>query len=103
MIAAMAHMYNKTSATLDRGAVVPGMYNKTYGSALANGQHQAGTLGDLMMTTAVYHKISTPEGLTHHDDGNGRVFCITKLLAGSGRLVGRAAVRLARVLLTELA
>ena len=73
----MAHMYNKTSATLGRGAAVPSMYNKTRGSALASGQHQTGTPCDSMMTTAMYNKTSTPEDLIHHDDGNERWSCIT--------------------------
>ena len=98
----MAAMYNKTSATLDRGATAPSVYNKTRGSALASGQHQAGTPGDSMATTAVYNKTSTPGGLIHHDD-NGRWSCITKPMAGSGRSMDPGAARLARVLLTELA
>jgi hypothetical protein len=102
-MAAMAHMYNKTSATLGRGATAPSVYNKTRGSALASGQHPAGTPGDSMATTAVYNKTSTPEGLIHHDDGNGRWSCITKPVAGSGRSMDPGAARLARVLLTELA
>jgi hypothetical protein len=102
-MAAMAHMYNKTSATLGRGATAPSAYNKTRGSALASGQHQAGTPGDSMATTAVYNKTSTPEGLIHHDDGNGRWFCITEPMAGSGRSMDPGPARLARVLLTELA
>jgi len=43
--AAMAHMYNKTSATVGRGATVPIVYNKTRGAALASRQHQAGRPG----------------------------------------------------------
>jgi len=102
-MAAMTHMYNKTSATLGRGAMAPIVYNKTRGSALASGQHQAGTPGDSMATTAVYNKTSTPEGLIHHDDGNGWWSCITKPMAGSGRSMSPGPARLARVLLTELA
>jgi hypothetical protein len=102
-MAAVAHMYNKTSATLGRGTTAPSVHNKTPGSALASEQPQAGAPGDSMATTAVYNKTSTPEGLIHHDDGNGRWSCITKPMAGSGRSMDRAPARLARVLLTELA
>jgi hypothetical protein len=102
-MAAMAHMYNKTPAALDRGVTTPSVYNKTRDSALASGQRQAGTPGDSMATTAVYNKTSTPEGLIHHYDGNGRWSCITKPMAGSGRSVDPGSARLARVLLTELA
>jgi hypothetical protein len=99
----MAVMYNKTSATLDRGAMAPSVYNKTRGSAPASGRRQAGTPVDSMATTAVYNKTSTPEGLIHHDDGNEWWSCITKPMAGSGRSMDPGATRLARVLLTELA
>jgi transposase-like protein len=103
VMAAMAHMYNKTSVTLGRGATASSAYKKTRGSALASGQHQAGTPGNPMTTTAVYNKTSTPEGLIHHDDGNGRWSCITKPMAGSDRSMDPGAARLACVLLTELA
>src|SRR5437868_1902670 len=103
MMAATAHMYNKTSTTLGRGATASSVYNKTRGSALAGRQHQAGTPGNPMTTTAVYNKTSTPQGLIHHDDGNGRWSCITKTMAGSDRSMEPGAARLARVLLTELA
>ena len=88
-MAATAHMYNKTSTTLGRGATTSSVYNKTRGSALATGQHQAGTPGNSMTTTVLYNKTSTPEGLIHHDDGNGRWSCITKPMAGSGRSMGQ--------------
>jgi hypothetical protein len=101
--AVMAHMYNKTSATVGRGATMPSVYNKTRGAGLASGQYQAGATGDSMTTTAVYDKTPTPEGLIHRDDGNGRWFCITNTMAGSGRWMGPRAARLARDLLTELA
>jgi hypothetical protein len=97
----MAHMYNKTSTTLGRGATVPSVYNKTRGAALANEQHQAGAPSDSMTTTAVYNKTSTP-GLIYHDDSNGQRFCITKPMTGSSSSRGPGVALLVRVLLTEL-
>lgn len=98
-MAAMAHMYNKTSVTLGRSATAPSVYNKTRGSALASWQRQVGTPGDSMATTAVYNKTPTPEGLTHHDNDSGQWSCITKPMAGSSHSMDPRVARLARVLL----
>jgi hypothetical protein len=102
-MAAVAHMYNRTMATLGRGATTPRVYNKTCSSALVSEQYRAGAAGDSMTATAVYNKTSTFDGLIHHDDSNGLWSCITKPGTGSDRPMGREVTRLVRVLLTELA
>ena len=102
-MAATAHMYNKTSATLGRGATVSACITKLAAALLRAGNTKPAPPGNSMTTTAVYNKTSTPEGLIHHDDGNGRWSCMTKPMAGSDRSMGPGAARLARVLLTELA
>jgi hypothetical protein len=78
------------------------MYNKPAATFLRAGNTKLAP-GDSMSTTAVYNKTSAPEGLVHHDDGNGQWLRITRLMTDSGRSKGLGPARLARVLLTELA